>query len=73
MAEFYVTEEKAMAPGIAGEWPAVIAKPDSPNGRLRKVDGLDQLLKDARDFIGTDRANEQAIDLFERLREVASS
>lgn len=40
MAEFYVTEERAMAPGIAGDWPGVIAKPDNPNGRLVKIDGL---------------------------------
>lgn len=29
-----------MAPGIAGDWPRVIAKPDNPNGRLVKLYGL---------------------------------
>ena len=45
MTEYYATEERAMAPGIAGDWPDVIPKPDSPHGRLVKytdvdVDGL---------------------------------
>jgi hypothetical protein len=40
MADFYVTEERAFAPGIAGNWPKVIVKPDNPNGRLVKLDGL---------------------------------
>ena len=44
MAEFYVTQEKAMAPGIAGEWPKVIQKPDNPNGRLLKVDGVQEMI-----------------------------
>ena len=42
MAEFYVTQERALAPGIAGDWPKIIPKPDSPNGRLVKVEGLQQ-------------------------------
>lgn len=45
MADFYVTEERAMAPGIAGDWPSVIAKPDSPHGRLRKLPGLQQRIE----------------------------
>jgi len=44
MAEFYVTQERAMAPGIAGDWPKVIAKPDSQHGRLVKVDGVQDML-----------------------------
>jgi hypothetical protein len=40
MAEFYVAQERALAPGIAGDWPKIIPKPDSPNGRLLKVEGL---------------------------------
>jgi hypothetical protein len=44
MAEFYVTQEKAMAPGIAGDWPKVIAKPDSPHGRLVKVEGVQEMI-----------------------------
>ena len=31
---YYITEERAFAPGISGEWPAVI--PHSPHGRLVK-------------------------------------
>lgn len=42
MADFYATEERAMAPGIAGDWPRVIPKPDNPNGRLVKIEGLQQ-------------------------------
>jgi hypothetical protein len=42
MAEFYITQERALAPGIAGDWPKIIPKPDSPNGRLLKVEGLQQ-------------------------------
>jgi len=47
MADFYVTEEKAMAPGIAGDWPLFIAKPDSPHGRLAKIPGLQQRMDGA--------------------------
>ena len=45
MAEYYVTEERAFAPGIAGDWPDVIAKPDNPHGRLVKVEGMEQQLE----------------------------
>ena len=45
MAEFYVTQERAMAPGIAGEWPKVIPKPDNQHGRrLVKVDGVQEMI-----------------------------
>ena len=37
MSEFYITEEKAFATGIAGEWPKIIPKPNNPHGRLRKI------------------------------------
>ncbi len=37
---YYVTEERAFAPGIADGWPAVIPAPHSKNGRLvRRVAG----------------------------------
>ena len=45
MADFYVTEEKAMAPGIAGDWPLFIPKPDNPHGRLAKIPGLQQRIE----------------------------
>ena len=49
MSDYYVAEERAMAPGIAGEWPRVIPKPDNANGRLVKVEGvdIDKAIKDA--------------------------
>lgn len=47
---FYATEEKAMAPGIAGDWPKVIAKPDNPNGRLVRVDGLEEFLEEVLEY-----------------------
>ena len=46
MAEFYVTEERAMAPGIAGEWPKIIEKPGNPNGRLVKIEGVEDTLEE---------------------------
>jgi hypothetical protein len=45
---FYVAEETAFAPGIAGEWPEVVAKPDNSNGRLVKVEGVEALLNEVR-------------------------
>lgn len=33
---YYVAQERAFAPGIAGEWPAVIKHPTNHNGRLIK-------------------------------------
>lgn len=45
MADFYVTEERAMAPGISGDWPSVIHKSDNPNGRLKKLPGLQQRIE----------------------------
>ena len=44
MAAYYKSQERAFAPGIAGEWPAVIPKPDNANGRLVRCDGLHELL-----------------------------
>jgi len=44
MAEFYITQERAMAPGIAGEWPEVIEKPDTRYGRLVKVEGVQEMI-----------------------------
>lgn len=46
MADFYVTQERAFAPGIAGEWPQVIPKPGNKNGRLIKAEGLGELLNE---------------------------
>lgn len=31
---YYVAQEAAFAPGIAGEWPAVVKAPQSKHGRL---------------------------------------
>lgn len=58
MAEFYVTEERAMAPGIAGDWPPFIAKPDNPNGRLKKLVGLQQRVEGVVEEL--DRLNRMA-------------
>jgi hypothetical protein len=33
---YYVTQERAFAPGISGEWPDVIQHPTNRNGRLVK-------------------------------------
>lgn len=33
---YYIAQEMAMAPGIAGEWPTVIPHPKTKNGRLVK-------------------------------------
>lgn len=33
---YYITQERAMAPGIAGHWPDVIPHPKTKNGRLVK-------------------------------------
>lgn len=41
---YYQSQEKAFAPGIAGEWPKVMPKPDNQNGRLVRCDGLQELL-----------------------------
>ena len=34
---FYVSQERAMAPGCSGEWPDIIPHPTSPNGRLVRM------------------------------------
>ena len=46
MTIYYRTEEKALCPGISGEWPNVIRKPDNDHGRLVKigVDNLDDII-----------------------------
>jgi hypothetical protein len=36
--DFYVPQERAMAPGIAGEWPPFIEAPQSRNGRLKRIE-----------------------------------
>lgn len=33
---YYIAQERAMAPGIVGEWPEVIKHPTNPHGRLVK-------------------------------------
>lgn len=63
MAEFYVTEERAMAPGI-------IPKPDNPNGRLVRIDGMEQLLIDCLRHIGTRCDDQHQRNLYRRLRQV---
>lgn len=42
MAHFYVSQERAFAPGIGGEWPKIIDKPGNPNGRLVKLEGFQE-------------------------------
>ena len=63
MADFYVTEERAMAPGIAGDWPKVIPKPDNPCGRLVKIEGLQQrmdgVIEELARLIGMESIPEQ--------------
>lgn len=44
---YYQSQERVFAPGIAGEWPKVMPKPDNQNGRLVRCDGLHDLLVDA--------------------------
>lgn len=56
MAEFYVTQERAMAPEISGKWPKVIPKPDNPNGRLVKVEGIQEMLDGVRKMIDNDQS-----------------
>lgn len=34
---FYEAQERAMAPGVAGDWPKVIKAPQSKHGRLIKL------------------------------------
>lgn len=34
---FYITQERAFAPGIADGWPEVIPAPHTPNGRLVRL------------------------------------
>lgn len=41
MAEFYISQEAAFAPGIAGDWPDVIPKPGNKNGRLKRVHSME--------------------------------
>lgn len=42
---FYVTDEFGLKPGISGEWPIFIAKPNNMHGRLRKIRSTDQLFE----------------------------
>lgn len=51
MSEYYVTQERAMAPGISGDWPEVIPKPGNPNGRLVKVEGAEDLIRRVTKFV----------------------
>ncbi len=61
MAEYYITEERAMAPGISGDWPQTIPKPDNRNGRLVKLEGLEDLLKELADEAEQDGLPELSI------------
>lgn len=36
----YQTQERALAPGVVVDWPAVIKHPTSPHGRLLRVGKL---------------------------------
>ncbi len=42
---FYITQERAFAPGICSEWPNIISHPTNPNGRLKKIDIHDLLVQ----------------------------
>jgi len=59
MAEFYITQEKAFAPGVAGEWPNIIPKSDNPNGRLVRIDGAQALLEQVVDELYRIHAGER--------------
>jgi hypothetical protein len=67
MAEFYLTQERAMAPGISGEWPDVIQKPDNVNGRLVRLDGAEDLIIKAvaqLKFMGSEQLAEELKEKF---------
>src|SRR4051794_37293101 len=57
---YYVSQERAFAPGISGEWPAVIKPPKVPNARLVKRDGawVGRLLSSLR---AVERERDQAL------------
>lgn len=48
MIQVYVTQEKAMAPGIVREWPNVIPHPTDRNGRLVKK-SLTEIIEEMSD------------------------
>lgn len=63
MSEYYVTQERAMAPGIAGEWPDVIMHPKTKNGRLKRsqavkdvIERADRAVKEWRNYIEDESA-----------------
>jgi hypothetical protein len=67
MAEFYLSQERAMAPGISGEWPDVIPKPDNVNGRLVRLDGAEDLIIKAvaqLKFMGSEQLAEELKEKF---------
>jgi len=35
--DFYIAQERGLAPGIVKEWPDVIPHPTDKNGRLKKI------------------------------------
>jgi hypothetical protein len=44
---YYIAQERAFAPGIAGEWPEVIKAPHSKHGRLvRRFGDVDRLTRE---------------------------
>jgi hypothetical protein len=44
MAEYYVSQERAFAPGIVTEWPDIIPNQFSKHGRLKKLPNLHDLM-----------------------------
>ena len=47
----YIAQERAFAPGIAGEWPKIIKHPKSKNGRLVAVNLTNTLMRKIDQFI----------------------
>jgi len=44
MTKFYVAQELILASESAGDWPEVIPKPDSEHGRLKMIDGVQDMI-----------------------------
>ena len=44
MAEFYISQERAFAPGIVTEWPDIIPNQFSKHGRLKRLADFHSLM-----------------------------
>lgn len=65
MAEFYMSQERAMTPGISGAWPNII--PHNKNGRLVRIDGAENMIKQAvahLEFLGNKQTAEELRKMF---------